>query len=206
MDKRIMHVEIEFLESLLGSQPQRDVVTEFINPALPDDEADALPEKLEKATTAFHKVDGNPVLFNYQVKGFLKASASVNNGLKTFKEVKALKSKVENHIFVYPRIIPLEMPEGAELDYLERPLQAQTAQGPRVCLARSEQAPIGTKIHFTLEILDGTPLDDDIIRTLLEYGQYIGLGQWRNSGHGSFLFTVLKPEQIATAKLGEVKA
>jgi hypothetical protein len=147
---------------------------------------------MEKATTAFHKVDGNPVFFDYQVKGYLKEAAKVCNGLKTFKDVKALRSKVEDHVFVQPRIILLELPAGAVMDYCERPLRAETAQGPRVALARSERLPAGTSFRVDLHVMDGSPITEDILRLLLSYGEDKGMGQWRNGGNGRFAFTMLK--------------
>jgi len=191
MEKTIYKITIEFITDVLGSQPQRNIVTEYINPNLEDDEYETLPEKLEKATTAFHKVDGQPVFFDYQIKGFLKEAAKVCNGLKLL-EVKALRSKVTDHLFVYPRIIPLQIPEDEEITWLERPLRAETAQGPRVALARSEQLPKGTKFDMELHVLDGSPLDEDILRLLLSYGEDKGIGQWRNGGHGRFTFILHK--------------
>jgi hypothetical protein len=156
-----------------------------------EDEYAALPEKMEKATTAFHKVNGKPVFFDYQIKGYLKEAAKVTNGLKV-KDVKALRSKVEDHVFVEPRIIPIILPEGAVIDYCERPLRAETAQGPRVALARSERVPAGTKIEFTVQVYDGSPISERMLEDLLSYGEDKGIGQWRNGGHGRFTFKMME--------------
>jgi len=192
MNKTIYHVEIEFIEPVLGAQARKDIMTEHApHPEMIEaDELAALADEVEQSTTTFHKVDGKPVLFNYQVKGFLKNAAKVLNGLKTCN-VKALRSKVEDHVFVMPRIIPLQLPEGTEIDYLERPGSFNTPLGPRVALLRSETVPVGTKISFTIEVLDGSPISRDILVDLLSYGENIGIGQWRNSGKGSFTFTIV---------------
>lgn len=189
-------VKVTFLTSVLGSQPQKDVATEYLGAknvenggSLPDDEIETLPEMLEKGTTAFHKnSEGKPLIFDYQIKGFLKEAGRIFNGLQ---DVKALRSKIENFVFVTPRLTEIHLPEGAEIGYCERPLRAETAQGPRVALARSEELPAGSWFEFTLEIFK-SQVDEDLIRELMTYGEYKGLGQWRNGGHGRFTFEFVK--------------
>jgi hypothetical protein len=188
-------LEIVFLTPVLGSQPQKDVATEFLGSKfvdnggiLPDDELETLDETIEKGTTVFHKVDGKPILFDYQVKGFIKEAGRTFNGLDG---VKALRSKIDSMLFVTPRRINLVIPEGGGITYNERPLRAETAQGPRVALARSEELPEGTKFSCTLEVYRGQ-LTFEIIHGLLTYGAYKGLGQWRNGGYGRFEFTLQK--------------
>lgn len=66
----------------------------------------------------------------------------------------------------------------------ERPLRAQTAQGERIALARSDTCPPGTVIEFDLVILGG--VSEALLREWLDYGALRGLGQWRNSGKGRF--------------------
>jgi hypothetical protein len=184
-------LRIEFLTEVLGTQPQKDVATEFItskvadeNGNLPDDELATLPEELEKGTTAFHKLDGHPIFYDYQIKGFLKEAAQIFNGLRG---VKNLKSKMDNLVFVTPRQIQLHLPEGGESTFCERPLRAMTAQGPRTSLARSEQLPVGTWFECFLEVYDG-PISEALLRDLLSYGERKGLGQWRNGGKGRVSF------------------
>lgn len=194
METEQIKIKITFLTPVLGSQPTRDVASEYIASKftdnageLPADEAESLPESLERGTTVFHKHNGVPVFFDYQVKGFLKESGRIFNGLQG---VKALRSKIDNLVFVNPRIIPLHLPDGAEIEYMERPLRAETAQGPRVALARSEMLPAGTWFEITLEVYKGQ-VDREIIRDLLTYGSRKGLGQWRNGGFGRFEFEIV---------------
>lgn len=195
METSIFTVKVTFIESVLGSQPQVDIAEEFMGSkfvenggVLPDDEIEALPEMMEKGTTAFHRVDGKPVFFDYQMKGFLKEAGRIFNGLQN---VKALRSKIDNFVFVRPRFFEIHLPEGAEIGYCTRPLRAETAQGPRVAIARSEEIPAGAWFEFKLEIFK-SQVDDDLIRELMTYGEYKGLGQWRNGGHGRFTFEFLK--------------
>lgn len=193
MEIQKYHLTIRFVTSVLGTQPQKDVATEYITSKaaddsgeLPADELETLPEALEKGTTAFHKLNGQPIYYDYQVKGFLKEAGSVFNGLRN---VKNLRSKIENLVFVTPRQIVLNTPEAAVIDFLERPLRAMTAQGPRTSLARSEQLPEGTWFECDLEVYNG-PISEPLLTDLLSYGARKGLGQWRNGGHGRFEFEI----------------
>jgi hypothetical protein len=188
-------LKITFKTSVLGTQPQKDVATEYITSKsvdeqgnLPEDELSTLPEALEKGTTAFHKLNGQPIMYDYQVKGFIKEAGMCFNGLHG---VKNLRSKLDNFVFVTPRQIPLYTLPGAAITFLERPLRAMTAQGPRVSLARSEELPAGTWFECTLEVYE-SPISENIIRDLFSYGERKGFGQWRNGSHGQFTFEMEK--------------
>jgi hypothetical protein len=69
-----------------------------------------------------------------------------------------------------------------------------TAQGPRVSLARSEQVDAGTTFSFTLKVMQNSPLTETVIRTLFDYGEISGFGQWRNAGNGTFSYELNKLE------------
>ncbi len=187
-------LKIIMLTPMLGSQSTREVATEFIAKKngfeYGQDELEMLPDALERGTTVFHRdAQGRPVMRNYQILGFLKASAQVQNG-KVAGGVKALRSKVGNQVFISPIVLPIKF--DGDVDYLERPLRAETAQGPRVALARSEQIPEGAVIECGLEVMDGE-LSEEVLRDLLDYGYYRGLGQWRNSGaYGTFRYELVK--------------
>jgi hypothetical protein len=184
---------VTFLEPILGSQPSKDVASEFIAKRngyeLPQDEEDALPEALERGTTVFHRWQGTPCLVDYQVKGFLKETGRVMVTRVTDGEkVKALRSKVDQFVFVEPRWLRLETHNGDEICYNERPLRAQTAQGERVALARSEELPAGTSFKCHLTVLAPDIITEDMLRSILDYGYYKGLGQWRGGGYGRFRY------------------
>jgi hypothetical protein len=175
MDTKTYNLKVMFITGPLGTQPQKDVATEYItskvadsNGDLPEDELATLPEELERGTTAFHKLEGAPIFYDYQVKGFIKDAGQVFNGLRN---VRNLRSKLDNLCFVEPRQIKLNLPEGEEITFCERPLRAQTAQGPRVSLARSEQLPDGTWFECKLVVFDG-PISESL----------------RNGGRGRFMF------------------
>lgn len=101
------------------------------------------------------------------------------------EKLTAFKKIIDGLVFVEPRQIPLHF-NGNGMGVLERPLRAQTAQGERVTLARSDTCPVGTTMEFTIEIIGG--LDEKTLREWLDYGKRRGLGQWRNGGYGSFTY------------------
>lgn len=198
MDEKIYSLKITTVEPILGTQPQKDIATIYVTgeyekrpdkegipvngAGLPADEVETLDEMLEKGTTSFHKLDGKPILYDYHIKGFLKASAQVQNGARG---VKNLRSKFVNLVFVRPRRIMLNLPDGGEMSFIERPISAMTAQGPRTALARSEALPAGTWLECKLVVL-GSTISEPLLRDILYYGQYCGLGQWRGGSYGTF--------------------
>lgn len=151
----------------------------------------------EKGWTGFHEVNGNPILYDYAIKGFLKEACSILRRVSESRSSKlsAYKIVVAGMVFIAPRQIKLALPEGHELGVLERPLRAQTAQGERVALARSDTAPIGTMIEFEVLVLG--VVTKVLLEDWLDYGQFKGLGQWRNGGYGRFTYELEKMQCIA---------
>ena len=191
---------------LLGSQTTRQLATEFIakknNFDIPEDEIEMLPDALERGTTVFHRdAAGQPVLWDYQCKGFLKEAGRLLSGEDG--KPKNLRAKVDSYLFLSPRTIPLMVaPHDGNgrltcadmIDYLERPLRAQTPQGERIAIARSEMLPAGTWFQCGMTVIQGVReqdrLTEAVIRELLDYGWYKGLLQWRNGGYGRFRYTL----------------
>lgn len=184
-----MKVKITFIEPLLGTLAgNKELAEEFIASKHPskevqEDEAEAianLPEQIEKSSTLFPRHKGEPFIWDYQIKGFFKDACSMLN--RVGPKMKAHKKIIDGLIFVKPRRIILAL--GGELTWTERPLRAQTAQGERIALARSETAPIGTTLEFEINCLDKKL--ETAVKYWLDYGALRGLGQWRNSGMGRF--------------------
>lgn len=147
-------------------------------------------EVTEKGTTVFPRNDdGEPVIWDYQLKGFMKdACGALRRVPGTLSsKCKAYKKVIDGTIFVKERSVPFQLPEGGEVGICERPLRADTPQGARVALARSETVPAGTKIRFTLVVMNKS--DWPLVQEWLDYGQFRGIGQWRNSGKGRFEWT-----------------
>lgn len=191
---------LTFTQPILGTIPKDpEVYAGYIasKAALTDE---ALAEELasvekveEKGWTGFHKVNGQPVIYDYVLKGFFKDACGMLRRVPGTRSEKltAHKKIIDGLVFVEPRQIPLNY-NGKGLGVLERPLRAQTAQGERVTLARSDTCPVGTTMEFTVEILGG--LDEKTLREWLDYGRKRGLGQWRNGGYGSFTYEM---EEVA---------
>ena len=150
-------------------------------------------DEREKSMTCFHRTDdGTPMLWDYQIKGFFKdACGALRTVPKTESgKIKAYKKVIDGQIFVDERRIPLCLPEGGEIGICERPLRAQTMQGERVALAKSESVPAGTTFEITITMLD--PSMEDVVREWLDYGALRGIGQWRNSGMGRIKWEEVK--------------
>ncbi len=191
-------LKVTMTEPLLGTQPQKDVATEFIQDKAREaglevaDEEETLPEMLEKGTTVFHKLDGAPLYYDYHVKGFLKEAAKVLNGKEALGGIANFRHKVDTLVFIKPRRIALHVPNGSEITFLERPLRAMTQKGERVSLARSEVLPVGTWFECEIEVL--YTISEKALRALLDYGEYKGFGQWRNASYGRFEYELTKRE------------
>lgn len=193
-----LQVTIELLYELLGTCNSDPAIHEkFIASKAPDapsreEEVAALgvDEVVEKGKTVFPKEDGKPFLFNYQIRGFFKAAAAAlqrckgEDFSKATCKIKAYKKVIDGCIFVEPRKIFIQMPEGGEMGDCQRPLRAQTAQGERVALADSESVPAGSRLTFVIDIRNDAY--EAAVLEWLAYGRFNGLGQWRNSGKGSF--------------------
>ena len=185
----VKKITIRLLTDMLGTVPKnKELYTSYIESKKPEDavdkEVETVEEIEEKGWTGFHSDKQGLFVYDYFIKGFIKNAGNV---LKDTKEVKIknLRSKISDQLFVFPRQIYLDgkkKPDGT----LERPLRAQTAQGPRVTLARSEFIAAGTRISFEVHWLKDRDMNIKLINELLKYGQYQGLGQFRNGGYGRF--------------------
>lgn len=135
----------------------------------------------EKSWTGFRSDEKGLFLFEYVIKGFLK---SAGNTLKDQLGVKALRSKIDDNVFISPRKIYLNQmePDGC----IERPIRVMTMQGPRVALIKSDYIDAGKEIDFTLTILKHKEISWEILDLILAHGRWMGLGQFRNGGYGRF--------------------
>lgn len=181
--------EIKLTTSMLGTVAlSRDIwerYTKSKQPApMPADDpevAENIEEAMERGKTGFFKDDGGIFILEYMVKGFLKDSG---NTLKDILGIKALKSKIDNFVFIHPRQIYLGKmePDGE----FERPIRVLTPLGPRVSIARSDYVNAGTILKFSITLLKHKEITWDTIATILGNGEYMGLGQFRNGGFGRF--------------------
>jgi hypothetical protein len=197
-------------------------------------------EIVQDSMTIYNKDDdGIPYVYNYQVRGFLKAALEaytefgdyimkfpetklVKNVKKKakkdcatpeeWKESQAMPAKIEKttfkpyavtkwqckklvdkHIFVYPRRLKLNIPEGKKMGINTRSLRVMTAKGERVALASSETVPVGTWFECIIECRPAFIMK--YLGPLLDYGQKKGISQWRNGGSGSFVWELLEGDE-----------
>lgn len=193
-----LKVRITTTEGWLGTASANpEIHREYIaskapSPEKTDQEVEALDtaELFEKSMTVFPRVDGQPVVWDYQIKGFFKDTCSALRKItgSESSKIKAFKKEIDGLIFIKERAIPIRY--DGEITICERPLRAQTMQGERVALASSEEIPAGAQIEFT--VLYQVPQHEKAIREWLDYGMYRGLGQWRNSGKGRFTWEEIK--------------
>jgi hypothetical protein len=197
---KVIKVKLEFLEEALGtSNSNPDIHGEFIASKAPDAQsteeevaAIGVQAVIEKGKTIFPKENGQPYLWNYQVKGFFKDACSALRCADDTEsaDIKAFKKHIDGLVFVSPRKIMLHMPAGAVIGSCQRPLRGQTAQGERISLANSETVPVGTSCEFEIKLLKAD-MEPAIIEWL-NYGADKGLLGWRNSGKGSFSYTIVE--------------
>lgn len=156
---------------------------------------------LDKETTGFYRdANGGLIMKAYQIKGFLKEASGA---LKDMFNLTSYIKKVDNFVFILEDEIPI-MRDGKQLTesdgFLERPLRANTLQGPRVALARSEEITGDWYVDVTIKVLmnnstaKGQKFDMELIENLLSYGELKGLLQWRNGGHGSFSYEEIESD------------
>ena len=201
IEMHTLKVRLTFQEEVLGTASNNpEIHSEFIASKAPDamsteEEVAAIgvKEAVEKSMTVFPRNEnGDPILFDYQIKGFFKDAAGCLRrvpGTKSSK-IKAFKKEIDGLLFVFPRMIPLNMP--GPMGECQRPLRASTAQGDRVALAHSEAAPAGTTVEFEIRCM--TKDMYELSRECLDYGVLRGIGQWRNAGKGRYLLEEIKEE------------
>lgn len=200
-----MKVRLTFTEEILGTaSAEKEIHAEYIASKAPDApsreeevEAIGVDGVIEKSMTIFHRnKEGQPILFDYQIKGFFKNAAKAFNYIGGKQKLTAYKPKIDNLVFVKERQIVLQLPyqlkedgtiEKGKIGTCQRPLRASTAQGERVALANSETCPEGTVIEFTVMVMVDELLEHVI--KWLDYGKLNGIGQWHNSGKGRFEWT-----------------
>lgn len=193
-----LKVRITFTEELLGTaSSDKNIHSEFIASKAPNvlsrkEEVEAIGvDGVEhKEMTVFPRNnDGQPILWDYQIKGFFKDTCGALRrvtGTESSK-IKAYKKEIDGLIFPEPRQIVINF--TGKLGTCQRPLRASTAQGERVALANSETIPAGATAEFTIKCLSDSHVK--LIKEWLDYGELKGMGQWRNSGKGRFTWKKL---------------
>jgi hypothetical protein len=202
------HVEIEFVEDLLGTVPKnKDIYQDFVRSKAPEgtateDELETVEEIESRGWTGFHMEDGKPILYNYAIKGFFKDACSMLSRVSGKKEkgkeriaknhssaLTAFKKIIDGLVFIEPRKIPIIV--SGDIGLNVRPLRVSTPKGERVSLTQSDTCPAGSKIEFDIVVLG--EVSEALLREWLDYGRFRGIGQWRNASWGSFQY-VMTPQ------------
>lgn len=205
MNPTTYRLKVTFTEDILGSTPlNEEVYSDYVASKHPNGngaaELETVAESTERGKTGFHRNEnGKPVLYDYVVKAYLKdtwTKCRLHKGSLSSKLTMG-KSKITGQVFVSERRITiLDTKEYV----LERPLRAETAQGPRVALAASDTVRAGAHFTCTIEVLAPDIITEEILREWLDYGKYSGFGQWRSGGWGRFSYQLWKVEVPAHAK------
>lgn len=195
-------VRVTTIEETLGTaSANKEIHSEFIaskgpNAKTLEEEVEAIGEEevFEKGMTVFPRVNGEPIAWDYQWKGFFKDACGMLRKVPGSEcgKIKAYKKEIDGLIFVEPRAIPIKF--DGEIGLCQRPLRGQTAQGERIALATSESIPAGATMEFTILLMVDS--HEKAVLEMLRYGTLRGFGQWRNSGKGKFTFEVLDKQEI----------
>ena len=197
-----MAVRCELITDMLGTAPSNPMIySDFVASHAPD--APSREEEIaavgageyedRQMTVFLRDEDGDPVICDYQIKGFFKDACSMLKRVPGTKcsEIKAYKKIIDGCLFVYPRFIKIEY--DGDMDVKQRSLRASTPQGDRIALASSEMIHEGAVLEFEVELLNKK--DRDFVIECLDYGEKRGFCQWRNAGFGRFMYTIVSEEE-----------
>lgn len=199
--KRIT-VKATYIEPILGTASgNQELHAEFIASKAPDAKtreeevaAIGVESEIEKSMTVFPRnKEGQPIVYDYQWKGFFKDTCGALQKMKDeacakeSAKLKAYKKVIDGCIFVEPRMIPFDGWNGV-MESCQRPLRGQTAQGERIALANSEMIHAGTSNTFDVIVPDQY---EKLVYEWLNRGKYRGMLQWRNGGYGRFTYEIL---------------
>jgi hypothetical protein len=145
-------------------------------------------EEVERGYATFKRDDKGLYYEARCVKAHIKDCA---NQLQGFLEIKALKSKVANRVYVEPAKIYLDKsePDGSEV----RIVHAMTMKGPRSSLKTIDYVDSPT-LKFQLKVLDDGVIDEEILKAIFEYGSEHGMGQERSQDWGKY--ELVKLEEV----------
>jgi hypothetical protein len=191
-------VRLTFEEPLLGTAPKnQSIYATYIaskkadmTPEETQDEVSSVEDMESKCWTGFHTTEDNkPFIYDYHIKGFFKDCCSMLTRAKgsASSRVRAFRKIIDGLVFISPRRIPINL--SGPVGILERPLRANTPQGERVALTRSDFAPAGSTIEFEVKVI-GDDVTEDLLTEWFDYAKLRGLGQWRNASWGTATYTM----------------
>ncbi|MBA7630693.1 hypothetical protein ES703_38217 [subsurface metagenome] len=149
-------------------------------------EGDEDHEEVKFGWATFPKDDTGLYYEGRCVRGHLKDCATQVRGFLE-PEVKALKAKVANKVYVVTDVIPLgaKEPAGTEARYV----QVMTRMGPRSTIKYVEYLE-KPSLTFELKVFNDGVITPEILNTIFEYGSIHGMGQERSQGWGRYTFNI----------------
>lgn len=194
---RRYEVELKFTSPFASSTPKNpkdiEAMLEAKMPSKPPPDAtpiDELAEQVEEEVGATEEVERGYATFKRDDNGLYYEARCVRahikdcaNILQNTLEVKALKSKVANRVYVEPDKIYLgkKEPDGSET----RIVHAMTMKGPRSSLKVIDFIN-DARLKFRLVVLDDKVIDIDILKAIFQYGGTHGMGQERSQDWGKY--------------------
>lgn len=207
---------ITFTSPVLGGFPKDpELYKRYISGKAPEDKD--VSDEMETAknleyieeggwTTFAKDNDGEYFLYDYVIKGFLKAACESLIAMGEIPKIWAYKKWFDKLVFVSPR--KLYFGKKKIDGTLERSLRAEIRGKPFeiVTLTRSDYFDIGTKLTFKVIVLkNDKKIDINVIEKCMDYGAYVGIGPWRGSGgYGQFVYKKLG-EKIEVIKVKNAK-
>ena len=207
-------VTMRFTENLMGGVPKNpDLIADWLNARKATEpefekrkvQADMVGEVLEtidelveeatetigsaeemRAWTGFQQDDLGLFVRADHVKAHLKDCANV---LRGYLDLKALRSKVADRVYPFPKRIRL-VRDGAVLadpdGYWEHPVHVGTPQGKRSALKRTDYVEGVTIVVEPLKVLADKMITLPLLQQMLEYGGIHGFGAERGLGYGQY--------------------
>lgn len=150
----------------------------------------------DKTLTVFYRNnEGIPCISDIQLRGFFKDSFAFvarENKWLTKKDGTNYSGDAKYRDWIGDRIsfneqyIPIK---DKEVKIMQRPLRCETMQGPRVTLSSSEYISAPFSINFSFKATDD--VKDDMIKAVLDRGEFKGIGQWANAQWGTFVYELM---------------
>jgi len=190
-------VELNFTTPFASSTPKNPLDIEAMlkakMPSKPPQNAmplDQLAEQVGEEVEATEEVERGYATFKRDENGLYYEARCIRahikdcaNQLQRLLNIKALKAKVANRVYVEPAKIYLSKsePDGSET----RIIHAMTMKGPRSSLKTIDyvEKPV---LKFNLKVMDDGVIDKDILEAIFEYGGEHGMGQERSQDWGKY--------------------
>ena len=194
---KIYKVELAFNSPFASSTPKNpkdiEAMLEARMPSKPPPDPVSIPElasQVAEEVEATEEVERGYATFKRDDKGLYYEARCVRahikdcaNALQGLLDIRALKSKLAQRVYVEPEKIYIGKtePDGSET----RIIHAMTMKGPRSSLKTIDFV-IDVKLCFNLKVLDDGVITEDILRSIFEYGGIHGIGQERSQDWGRY--------------------